>query len=74
MKTVHWILLASAALASLALQLFGPRPSHPHAWDAIPLFYGIFGLAGSLLLIGLSRFLARAFLQQPEDYYERRDD
>lgn len=74
MKTFHWILLALIALASLALQLFGPEHPYPHAWDKIPLFYGIFGFVGCALVIVASKALGKAFLQKPEDYYERSDD
>ncbi len=71
MKPVHWILLGLLTLASLALQLFGPGNPHPHAWDKIPLFYAGYGFVSCVLIIVVSKALGKAFLQQPEDYYER---
>lgn len=71
MKRFHWILLAVPVAGSLALQLFGPEHPHPKPWDGIPLFYGAFGFVGCVLIILVSKALGKAFLQKPEDYYER---
>lgn len=70
MKTIHWILLGLVTVASLILQYFGPPHPHPHAWDAIPLFYCFFGFVGCILIIVVSKALGKAWLQKEEDYYE----
>lgn len=70
MRTIHWILLALLTLASLALSFVGSGPSHPQAWDGIPLFFAAFGFISCLLIIFVSKALGKAFLQKKEDYYE----
>lgn len=71
MRTYHWILLIILTLGTLLLSHFGRGPSHPHAWDRIPLFYAAFGFVGCILIIFVSKALGKAFLQKKEDYYER---
>ncbi|MDQ8202060.1 hypothetical protein [Pelagicoccus sp. SDUM812003] len=74
MKKIHWILLGLVTLASLVLQYFGPPHPHPHAWDSIPLFYCMFGFVGCVLIIVVSKFLGKAWLQKKEDYYKGEND
>jgi hypothetical protein len=71
MKPIHWILIGLLNLGTLALMYFGPEHPHPHAWDKIPLFYAGFGFVSCILIIVVSKFLGKAFLQRPEDYYDR---
>jgi drug/metabolite transporter (DMT)-like permease len=71
MKPIHWILLALLNLGTLALYFFGPEHPHPHAWDAIPLFYAAYGFVGCVLIIVVSKALGKALLQKREDYYDR---
>lgn len=71
MRPIHWSLLALLTLGTLLLWLFGPEHPYPHAWDSIPLFYGAFGFLGCLLLIKVSKWLGKMFLQKDESYYER---
>lgn len=71
MKPYHWIFLGLLTLGTVVLEFFGKPNPHPHAWDKIPLFYAAFGFAGCALIIGVAKGLAKAFLQQPEDYYDR---
>lgn len=71
MKRMHWILLGLITLATLLLDFFGKANPHPHVWDKIPLFYAGFGFVGCVLIIIVSKALGKAFLQKPEDYYDR---
>lgn len=71
MKRFHWILLILLLLGTVVLEHLGPSPTHPHAWDAIPLFYAGFGFLGCVLIIVISKALGKAWLQRREDYYER---
>lgn len=70
MKTWHWITLAAITVASTALQLFGPKSAHPHAWDIVPAFYALFGFVGCILIIVVSKALGRKWLQKREDFYD----
>jgi hypothetical protein len=63
-------LLALLTVASLVLSFVGSGPSHPQAWDGIPLFFAAFGFVSCLLIIFVSKALGKAFLQKKEDYYE----
>lgn len=71
MRTIHWSLLALLTFGTLLLWLFGPEHPYPHPWDSIPLFYAAFGFLGCLLLIKVSKWLGKTFLQKDESYYER---
>ena len=70
MKTWHWIILGVLTAITVGLQLFGPENPYGHAWDKIPAFYAIFGLAGCILIIVLSKALGKWALQKKEDYYD----
>ena len=70
MKKIHWILLGLVTLASLALQYFGPPHPYPKAWDKIPLFYCLFGFAGCIVIVVVSKWLGKVWLQRKENYYE----
>jgi hypothetical protein len=70
MKRIHWILLGLLTLGTLAVQYLGPEHPHPQAWDAIPLFYPLFGFVGCALIIVISKALGKALLQKREDYYD----
>jgi hypothetical protein len=71
MRRIHWILLSILTIGSLILSYATPGPSHPHAWDGIPLFFAVFGFLGCLLIIFLSKAIGKFFLQKEEDYYDR---
>jgi len=70
MKNWHWITLAAITAASIAFQFWGPKSAHPHAWDIVPAFYAIFGFAGCILIIVVSKALGKKWLQKREDYYD----
>jgi hypothetical protein len=71
MKLIHWILLGLLTLATLGLQFLDREHEPAHAWEAIPLFYGLFGFAGCLFLILIAKVLGKVLLEKPEDYYDR---
>lgn len=71
MRLVHWSLLALLTLGTLLLRIFGPEHPHPHPWDHIPLFYAGFGFVGCVLIIVVSKWLGKTFLQKEESYYDR---
>lgn len=70
MKPIHWILLSLLTAGALVLSFIGSGPSHPQAWDGIPLFFAAFGFVGCTVIIFVSKALGKAFLQKKEDYYE----
>jgi hypothetical protein len=71
MKRHHWISLIALLSGTLILDRLGPAPAHPHAWDALPLFYAAYGFLGCVLIIGISKALGKTWLQRREDYYDR---
>lgn len=68
MKRWHWVALALLALASVAAQF--SAEAH-YAWERIPAFFAIYGFVGCLLIIYVSKWVGKRFLQRDEDYYDR---
>lgn len=65
---VYWSVVVAYALLLVASVL--PYPHHPHfAFEQVPGFQGLFGLAGSIGLV-LGAAWLRRFLMRPEDYYD----
>ncbi len=60
------------ALGLLVLLNVFIHPHHPHfGLEAIPGFWGLFGLAGAVILGKGAKGLAHTVLGQDENYYER---
>lgn len=68
MKRWHWVALALLALASVVAQL--SAEAH-YVWERIPAFFAIYGFIGCLLIIYVSKWVGKRFLQRDEDYYDR---
>jgi hypothetical protein len=49
--------------------LHGGEPHH--WWDGIPLFYGLFGGLGALVLIFAAKSLVMRLIKRKESYYDR---
>jgi len=68
-KRIHW--LAIGVLLGLCLVGEYAVPHHgEYWWSSIPLFYGIFGFVGCVLIIAASKGLGKLFLLKKEDYYD----
>jgi predicted tellurium resistance membrane protein TerC len=71
MKTVvmvcYVLLILIAAFAAIV------DKHHAHTWveQNIPFFWSIFGFCAAALLIGVARWLGKAGIQVPENYYEQ---
>lgn len=70
MKTWQKIALGLLTACGVALQLLDAHGSHAHAWDAVPGFYALYGFAGCILIIVVSKALGKWALQKREDYYD----
>ncbi len=71
MKKWHWISLAFITLISLFIE-FIFLADHPkeHWWNYIPAFYILWGFAGCVGIIYISKWLGKLFLQKKENYYD----
>lgn len=63
MKRWQWVVLITAAAASIVLAYIGD-PEH------FPAFYAAFGFGGALLFIGLAKLILKKVLMRKEDYYD----
>ena len=69
--TWHWIVLGVIALISVFVEINMPHdPAHDYWWGRIPAFYILYGFAGCVLIILVSKALGKLFLQRKEDYYD----
>lgn len=56
-------------ILSVAADFFIER--HPHfPFEEYPLFYGIFGMAASLILVFGAKYILRKIVKRDEDYYD----
>lgn len=71
MKRWHWLIVAVILILSVVTELFfvHHHAAH-HWWSGIPLFFSLFGFAGSLGLIFLCKFVLIHFIAKREDYYD----
>lgn len=70
MKKKYKIILYFLTVLSLFAE-FGTRsPAAGHWWNSLPGFYLIFGFAGCIAIILISKALGKKFLQRKEDYYD----
>lgn len=64
--------IAAAALVFLAVErIFLHGGEHHHWWEGIPLFYGLFGTAGALILVFTAKLLVMRLIKRKEGYYDR---
>lgn len=73
MRWWHWALLGAAVAASLVAEQVDPSPHH-YFFSGIPGFFVLFGFAGCVLIIVLSKWYGKRVVQRPEDYYDRHGD
>ena len=72
LRRVFYATLAAIAAAEVVLPLvFGA--GHPHfAFERIPAWGSLYGLASCVVIIVVSKLLGKAWLMRPEDHYETR--
>lgn len=51
------------------LDLVFPSGYGSFAWSGVPGFFALFGFAGCVIIILVSKWLGKAWLQRDEDYY-----
>ena len=67
-KSLLFTLMILALLAGYSF--FADLPHHAHeAWQKIPGFYGLLGVGGALVLMGLAKGIGGKLLYRPENYY-----
>lgn len=62
-----WLIAAIALFSTVSFAL--PTQEAHFSWEKCPIFNVIFGFAGCVLIIVLSKALGK-FLQRKEDYYD----
>ena len=68
---VWWGLAGAAALASVAAKIAYHDAAHARFWwHEVPAFDLVYGFAGCLAIIVLSKALGKLWLQRPEGYYD----
>jgi hypothetical protein len=65
-----WLFFAVLAILPL-IDLFVARHEVHFIGDRIPCFWSVFGLVVSILMIVVWKWLAHAWLERDEDYYDR---
>lgn len=71
MSKKYRIIFYVAIGVSLVADFLVPEREHPEFWwHYVPAFDFVFGLVACLLIIKGSKFLAKHWLQRPEDYYD----
>lgn len=70
LRRIFYAALAAIALAEIVLPLaFGP--GHPHfAFERIPAWGSLYGLASCVAIIVVSKLIGKAWLMRPEDHYD----
>lgn len=64
--------IAAAVVVFLAVErVFLHGGESHHWWDGIPLFYGLFGGGGALVLIFVAKSLVMRLIKRKESYYDR---
>lgn len=63
------VVLAVTLVASLALSFVGPTKEVKYIWD-VKAFFVVYGFVGCVVIIFVSKWLGRFWLQRDEDYYD----
>jgi hypothetical protein len=63
------VVLAVVLVASVALSFVGPTKEVKHIWD-VKTFFVVYGFVGCVVIIFVSKWLGRFWLQRGEDYYD----
>jgi hypothetical protein len=67
---VKWLFFAALVILPV-IDLFVERYEDIFVGDRIPCFWSMFGLVVSLLMIVVWKWLAHAWLERDEDYYDK---
>lgn len=66
----RWLAMA-AAISLIILDLAGAHARSETWWHAMPAFDLLYGVAGCVAIVLVSKFLGSTLLQRRENYYER---
>lgn len=66
----RWLAMA-AAISLIILDLAGAHAHSETWWHAMPAFDLLYGVAGCVAIVLVSKFLGSTLLQRRENYYER---
>jgi hypothetical protein len=68
------VLIGAASAATVVAEIATHDPGHAvFPWHAVPGFDLVYGAAGCVAIIVLSKALGKAWLQRDEDYWETRE-
>ena len=70
MTRARWIAIA-AAVSLVILELAGSHAHEETWWHAMPAFDLLYGAAGCVAIVLISKLLGSAWLQRSENHYER---
>jgi hypothetical protein len=70
-KSWQKILLGVVSVAAIVGGFIAPHsPEHADLWwNSLGVFFAAFGFLGCIVLVYVSKFLGKKFLNRPEDYY-----
>ncbi len=69
MTRLLWILLWVVLAASVVADFVGPSKEVHHLWE-FKAFFALFGFLGCAVIVYVSGWLGKHWLQRPTDYYE----
>jgi hypothetical protein len=69
-ETILYVAIGVSILADVLVPLVSERDHPVFWWHYVPGFDFVLGLVGCLLIIKSSKFVAKHWLQRPEDYYD----
>lgn len=62
-------LLGIVLVGSLVMNFVGPAKEVKNIWD-LKTFFAFYGFVGCVVIIYVSKWIGKYWLQRPEDYYE----
>lgn len=68
-KEILAALLIFIILVLAEIFFITPHKAH-YFWQKIPAFFGLLGLAGSVILMVTAKFIGKVFLYRKENYYK----
>ena len=72
---LRWLVTALALIVvSVVLDILLLRQQGEAEWTFFPGFHALFGLVGTVIIIVISRWLGRFWLERNEEYYYRNGD
>jgi hypothetical protein len=71
MRRLVWLGGGLVVVVSMVLELLYRHHAHPvFWWHLVPAFDLLYGGAGAVGLVLVAKWLAHAWLERPEDYYD----